>query len=378
MKIIHVRFPPGAAGPQVLKRIYDSGTSLSIIPLRQGTRWDASLLVQDELSHRLLNELLSKSPGTEVSSFDMPVAPEQTFDRPIIILGAPRSGTTLLFETLSQCANVWTIGGESYGVIDRHARQFYGVLPRGKVEARGDRLDASDADPDASRRVIGGFLSVVRDREGRFYIQREPAKRPGCIRLLEKMPINSLRIPFLRRIFPDCRFIFLYRDPRANIGSLIDGWQYNERQVDSQHARGVLWTYLFPPGWRGLIGKPIADIAAAQWRAANHFILSDLMNVPREHWIFVEYKKLVADSENQIRRLCEFTVLEIDGVLDSMLRRPLPFSRNTLTPPHPEKWRRHEKELDRVMPSLEAITAKIETMKQLETSLPRGQVAPDP
>jgi hypothetical protein len=38
----------------------------------------------------------------------------------------------------------------------------------------------------------------------------------------------------------------------------------------------------------------------------------------------------------------------------------LPFSRNTLTPPNPEKWRRHEKELDRVMPSLEAVTAEIE------------------
>jgi len=376
MKIIHVRFPPDAAGPQVLKRVYDSGASISIIPLRQGRRWDASLLVKDELLQSLLNGLRSSPPGTRVSVFDMPAAPDRIFDRPIIILGCPRSGTTLLFETLAKCANAWTIGGESYGVIDRHARQFDGVLPRGKVEARGDRLDASDADPDAAKRVIGGFLSVVRDREGRLYIEREPAKRPGCIRLLEKMPINSLRIPFLRRIFPDCRFIFLYRDPRANIGSLIDGWQYNERQVDSQHARDGIWTYLYPPGWRGLIGKPIADIAAAQWRAANQFILRDLMNIPREHWIFIKYERLVTNSENQIRRLCEFTSLEIDDVLDSMLKHPLPFSRNTLTPPHPEKWRRHEKELDLVMPSLEAITAKIETMKQLETSLPRGQVAP--
>jgi Sulfotransferase family len=164
MKIIHVRFPPGAAGPQVLKRVYDSGTSLSIIPLRQGTYWDASLLVQDELSHRLLNELLSNSPGIEASSFDMPVAPERIFDRPIIILGCPRSGTTLLFETLSQCANAWNIGGESFGVIDRRTPRFDGVLPRDKVEGRGNRLDASDADPDACKRVIGGFLSVVRDR----------------------------------------------------------------------------------------------------------------------------------------------------------------------------------------------------------------------
>src|SRR5262244_58069 len=67
MKIIHVRFPPGAAGPQVLKRVYDSGTSLSIIPLRQGTRWDVSLLVKDELLQRLLDELRRSPSGTRVS-----------------------------------------------------------------------------------------------------------------------------------------------------------------------------------------------------------------------------------------------------------------------------------------------------------------------
>jgi hypothetical protein len=67
-------------------------------------------------------------------------------------------------------------------VINRRTPRFDGVLPREEVEDRGNRLDASDADPDACKRVIGGFLSVVRDREGRLYIERKPAERPGCIR----------------------------------------------------------------------------------------------------------------------------------------------------------------------------------------------------
>src|SRR5262249_45073113 len=93
----------------------------------------------------------SNSPGIGVSSFDMPVAPERIFDRPTIILGCPRSGTTLLFETLAQCANAWTIGSESFGVIDRRTPRFDSVLPRDKVEDRGNRLDASDDDPDACK-----------------------------------------------------------------------------------------------------------------------------------------------------------------------------------------------------------------------------------
>jgi len=344
MKIIHLRFPPGVAGGKVLQRVQESGTSISMIPLRQGgSRWDASILVPDQLSQYLLDELLDKSPGIRVSLFDIPREPERAFDRPIIILGAPRSGTTLLFETLSKCANVWTIGGESLDVFERPDQ----------IGDRGNRLDYSDADPNASKRVIGGFLSVVRDRQGRLYIERESSERPCSIRFLEKTPRNSLRIPFLRSIFPDSKFIFLYRDPRSNIGSLIDGW----------HASGR-WTFLYPPGWRELIGKPIPVIAASQWRAANHFILMDLMNLPRDHWMFVEYGRLVDDSDKQIRKLCEFTSLEIDDVLDSMLKRPLPLSQTTVTPPHPEKWRRHAKELDRVMPSLEAITTKIEQFQR--------------
>jgi hypothetical protein len=88
------------------------------------------------------------------------------------------------------------------------------------------------------------------------------------------------------------------------------------------------------------------------------------MNMPREHWMFIEYETLITDPEKQIRNLCQFTLLEIDGVLESMLKQPLPLSQTTLTPPHPAKWRRHAKEIDRLMPSLEVIMAKIETIQR--------------
>ena len=42
----------------------------------------------------------------------------ELFDRPVIILAAPRSGSTLLFETLAAAKDAWTIGGESHHVIE--------------------------------------------------------------------------------------------------------------------------------------------------------------------------------------------------------------------------------------------------------------------
>ncbi|MGD9982153.1 MAG: aspartyl/asparaginyl beta-hydroxylase domain-containing protein, partial [Hyphomonadaceae bacterium] len=40
------------------------------------------------------------------------------FDRPIFIVNPPRSGSSLLFETLAQAPKVYTVGGESHGVIE--------------------------------------------------------------------------------------------------------------------------------------------------------------------------------------------------------------------------------------------------------------------
>ncbi len=43
---------------------------------------------------------------------------DDIFDRPIFIVSPPRSGSTLLFETLSQAPGVYTIGDESHVLIE--------------------------------------------------------------------------------------------------------------------------------------------------------------------------------------------------------------------------------------------------------------------
>jgi len=40
------------------------------------------------------------------------------FDRPLVIVAAPRSGSTLLYELLAKSDRFWTIDGESEGVIE--------------------------------------------------------------------------------------------------------------------------------------------------------------------------------------------------------------------------------------------------------------------
>ena len=50
-------------------------------------------------------------------------------------------------------------------------------------------------------------------------------------RLVEKTPKNCFRISFINKLFSDCKFIFLKRDGRSNINSLIEGWKSNGKYV---------------------------------------------------------------------------------------------------------------------------------------------------
>ena len=42
--------------------------------------------------------------------------------------------------------------------------------------------------------------------------------------MLEKTPKNALRLPFLARVFPEARFIYLHRDPRRVLASMMEAW----------------------------------------------------------------------------------------------------------------------------------------------------------
>ena len=65
---------------------------------------------------------------------------------------------------------------------------------------------------------------------------------------------------------------------------------------------------------------------------------------------------MLADPEAEIRRLC--SVLEY--AWDQPLEGKLPHSAHTLTPPAPDKWRRHEQEIEKVLPALAPLIARAE------------------
>ena len=138
-------------------------------------------------------------------------------DRPVFIMAAPRSCSTLLFETMSRSAHLWSIGDESHQLIE----QFPPLNPL--AEADSNRVTAEPLQgaigEELGRSLRRAFALNLRDRDG----ARPPPE--GSVRLLEKTPKNALRIPFLAALYPDALFIHLVRDPKENIASIIDAWR---------------------------------------------------------------------------------------------------------------------------------------------------------
>ena len=59
-----------------------------------------------------------QKPATRVQMTETPLRADPRFDRPIIVLSSPRSGSTLLFETLLRAPGLYTVGGESHVQIE--------------------------------------------------------------------------------------------------------------------------------------------------------------------------------------------------------------------------------------------------------------------
>jgi hypothetical protein len=134
----------------------------------------------------------------------------------VFIVGSPRSGTTILGEMLGrhQCICQWY---EPYFIWDHHFRHW----PH-------DERSAEDARPAVVAQIRRDF--------------RRYRNRSGASLIVDKSPRNSLKIPFIKAIFPQARFIHLIRDGRDATLSIHREWQ-RRRQIVNDPARHRRFNY---------------------------------------------------------------------------------------------------------------------------------------
>jgi hypothetical protein len=265
--------------------------------------------------------------------------------RPIFILGAPRSGTTLLYRVLRASSRLahWR-PSEAHEVWELD----YHPALRGW---ESNVLGAADVTPHAAARIRRSFFLVAGRRR----------------RFIDKTPRNTLRVPFMEAVFPDARYLFLQRDGRENVNSLINAWRsprYRTYELPDPHSipgtDSSWWKFVLYPGWRRDLGGPLEVVCAKQWTISNDYALEGADLVGPERWTAARYEDLIEDPVGEIARTMKWLELPFEDPVRELAEGVRTTPVNVVTPPERGKWRRENpEEIERITPLIQ------DTMKRL-------------
>jgi LPS sulfotransferase NodH len=253
-------------------------------------------------------------------------------DRPVFIIGAPRSGTSLLYSVLRSAPAFAHWPGEAHEIWEA---DYHPALRGWSSNA----LTAADADPKAVQRIRRAFFLVAGSRR----------------RLIDKTPRNALRVSFVDAIFTDARYVHLVRDGRENVNSLINAWRTPRyRTYRLPHSiEGVdreWWKFVLYPGWEQDSAGPLEVVCARQWASSNEHALADLAAVG-ERAVRVRYEDLVDAPEAEVARVLEFLDVPFDDSLRAKAAAVRTTPVNIVTPPERGKWRKENPgEIEAIVP----------------------------
>lgn len=328
---------------------------------------------------------------------------------PVLIMGCPRSGTTLLFNILSEVPSLWSIGYESKEIIEHYhhprvkdwlsgeldatdltsasrdyileafeqrsapgsfwqqVNRFRGWLrdnpvwrtikQRGQTEQVGSAISS-----DLPQQGLNAIRSIVRLRNTVL-----PKDRGTAIRLLEKTPENCLRLPFLLALFPDAHVIYLTRDGRSNISSLIEGWKQphlfpgypvpNRLDIPG-YSRGR-WAFTLIPGWQDLTSSPLEQICAWQWVRCNEAVFAHRKQMRgRVPYLTIRYEDLISNPSQVLHRVADFLQTDFEKSFGHFAQH-LP-QVNIVSRPDLEKWQRRNPEaIERILPLIDPMMQRL-------------------
>jgi len=270
--------------------------------------------------------------------FSPPIPPKE----PVFVIGCPRTGTTILYRLLSSSPRLRSLRRETNTIWERinkvnHKAQYW----------KGDVLTEEDATPQARDFVYRNF---------RLYF--------GGKRLIEKSPRNCFRVRFLNVLFPDAKYVFIYRRGEDTVNSMLNGLkpQFRLRFPLRPHTEFVCfkgsprrgWYYSMPGNWRKLVNLDAPHAMAQLWIEANKAMLRDRGLIPEGQLFEIRYEDLVDNPPGWAREMCEFFDIPFGAEVQRFAEEFAPV--NYTTPPRKDKWKDENREgVLSILPLLEAM-----------------------
>ena len=218
--------------------------------------------------------------------------------QPIVIVGAPRSGTNMLRNVLTSFPGIATWPCDEINYIWRHKNTSYPT----------DEFTAGMATEYVQRFVRGKFSALE--------------KKTNPTHIIEKTCANSLRVAFVNRVLPEAYFVHLIRDGRDAAVSAAKRWvagvnwgylfrkaryvpisdspRYAWRYLNSRFYRLVsrdrrlsIWGPVFKEMASAFQELPLLDACALQWQRCVELSTNQLSCLPRQRVCKINYEKFV-------------------------------------------------------------------------------------
>lgn len=231
--------------------------------------------------------------------------------QPVVIIGAPRSGTNMLRDVLTRLPGVGTWPCDEINYIWRH----------GNVRYPSDAFPSDLARPEVATYIRRQFEKLEKSRGLNFVV--------------EKTCANSLRVEFVDKVLPVTKYIYIVRDGRDVVASAMKRWKaeldltYILRKVRyvpvsdlpyyglnylgnriyrlfSKESRLAYWGPRFDDMDSILAEHHLDGLCAIQWSECVNHADHAFCQIPSERVHQLSYEEFVADPALELERLCDF------------------------------------------------------------------------
>lgn len=231
--------------------------------------------------------------------------------RPIIIIGAPRSGTNMLRDALMSLPGIATWPCDEINYLWRHGNLMY----------PSDEFPRALARPSVCRYMRRQFAWVER--------------RYAATTVVEKTCANSLRVPFVDAVLPEARYLFIRRDGLDVVGSAMERWRapldipyvahkarfvpltdlpyyggrylwHRVHRLVSAEGRLATWGPVLDDMSAILRNHPLDEVCALQWQRCVDQARDALEVMAPDRWLEIRYEAFVRDPERELQRVVSF------------------------------------------------------------------------
>ncbi|WP_339754380.1 sulfotransferase [uncultured Marinobacter sp.] len=237
--------------------------------------------------------------------------------QPLVIIGAPRSGTNMLRDVLCSFDRISTWPCDEINYIWRH----------GNVRYPSDEIPTSQATPGVRSYIRRQFAKLARSQD--------------CDFVVEKTCANSLRVPFVDAVVPEAKYVFIYRDGIDATGSAKLRWTakldipyllekvrfvpktdlpyYGLRyfwarvyRLISREKRLAFWGPALDGMESVLQNHTLNEVCALQWQRCVDNAEKAFSDMPADKVVRVRYEDFVRQPVEELSRIFGFIGKEVE------------------------------------------------------------------